>query len=811
MATTPGNAAATQVIDSIANNVVHVKGWVAAIVEIRPSDLSELGKYALKYAELGWHVFPCKENTKEPIQTNGFKLATTDIQQIKDWWTKYPNANIGLWPYPSGLCVIDIDTKHGGQGPTQLKDLENKHGALPTTLIAQTPSGAWHYFFKSSESLGNHKIEADIDIRSGSGYVVLEPSAFIGKKEGEASGCYCFDDWDVLNKPMPFIADLPQWVIDVQKARIAPKVNTAPAQLTSDINDRFQQFKERNQSALHRWEGSTAGLNDVSGSAMDLSMYVLIRNGGFNHAEARAIMEPWEYGGSDRHKEHYWSRLEEKYSNNTIPNDMWDDPQPLISKTNSKPYPIEALPPIIRDAVEEAVKFIQAPLPMIASTALGAVSLACQAHCDVKRMGELSGPSNLFMLTIAESGERKSTCNDKFTAGIREYERKQAVINKPELEKYNASLSAWKAECTGLEQKIIQDTKKGDSTDDPKIKLEILYQKEPKPPMCLRLLYEDVTPEALVTELKKWPSGGLVSPEAGTVFGSHSMKGDSIMSTLSKFNKLWDGDSITIDRKTTDSFELNNARLTMSLQVQEETIKTFIDKSEGLAKGTGFLARFLIAWPESTMGTRFIKNKPDCLEGTPRIDIFNARITAVLETPVPIDEDGVHPLMLSLAPDAQGVWVDYHDKIEQKLSVGGEFHDVADIAAKSADNAARVAALLHTFLGNDNSQITKETMQAGIKLAEWYLEESCRFLGELMLPTEMINAAKLDEFLIRYCTDKLTRVVDKSTAYQNGPKSVRKRELLRDAISELENAGRVRIIRIGRKDSLAINPKLFTK
>ncbi|MGN5479648.1 toprim domain-containing protein [Cupriavidus basilensis] len=60
-------------------------------------------------------------------------------------------------------------------------------------------------------------------------------------------------------------------------------------------------------------------------------------------------------------------------------------PQPLIAKIEPEPYPLEALPSAIRAAVEEVQGFVQAPVPLVASCALSALSLAVQAHTDVQR------------------------------------------------------------------------------------------------------------------------------------------------------------------------------------------------------------------------------------------------------------------------------------------------------------------------------------------------------------------------------------------------------------------------------------------
>ena len=110
----------------------------------------------------------------------------------------------------------------------------------------------------------------------------------------------------------------------------------------------------------------------------------------------------------------------------------WPDPHPLAAKIEPEPYPLDALPDTIRAAVEEVAGFVKAPVPLVASSALAALSLALpSAHVDAKRAEKLHGPVGLFLLTIADSGERKSTCDGFFTSAIRHYQEEQAEAMKP--------------------------------------------------------------------------------------------------------------------------------------------------------------------------------------------------------------------------------------------------------------------------------------------------------------------------------------------------------------------------------------------
>lgn len=374
----------------------------------------------------------------------------------------------------------------------------------------------------------------------------------------------------------------------------------------------------------------------------------------------------------------------------------WPAPQPLTAKIDRKPYPLNALPDRIREAVTEVQAFVQAPLALVAGSALGAVSLAGQAHVDVRRDDKLDGPTGLFLLTIADSGERKSTCDGFFTRAIRDFEAEQAELAKPDKQRYTAALEGWEAKRSGVRESIKQAAKGGKPAVATEYDLFVLEQNKPKPPSVPRLIYVDATPEALGYGLAtNWPSGSVVSAEAGIVFGGHSMNRDSVMRNLATLNTLWDGNDLTIDRRTSDSFTVRGARLTVALQVQEQTLREFYDRAGALARGSGFMARFLIAWPESTQGSRSYAAAP---AAWPALSAFNRRIADLLNQPAPIDEaGGLKPAVLALTPEARRAWIEFYNGIESSLAAGGELHDVRDVASKTADNAARLAGLFHVF------------------------------------------------------------------------------------------------------------------
>lgn len=486
----------------------------------------------------------------------------------------------------------------------------------------------------------------------------------------------------------------------------------------------------------------------------------------------------------------------------------WVKPEPLITHQQADPYPLAELPGLIGGAVREVVDFVQCPVALGACSALAVVSVVCQGLVDVRRAAKLEGPTSLYLLAIADSGERKTSVDGYFSGPIKTRDAEQAEAAKPIIQKHGSEDAIREAKKSGLVAAIAETKKKGNPTENLEAQLYELESKKLEEPKVPKLLFSDATQEALAYSLAHcWPIGGILSSEAGIVFGGHAMGKDSAMRNMAMLNSLWDADTITIDRKTSGSYTVRGVRLTMSLAVQSEAVRSFLDGSKGLARGIGWLARFLIAWPESTQGNRMFKEPP---EDWPQLAKFHQRLDELLDHPLIFDAKGnLSPVMLELSPEAKDTWVAFHDDVETELRPGGDMAEAKDVASKAADNAVRLAALFHVFENGTDGTIQQEHMLAGAVVSGWHLYEARRFMSEIAVDVSTFNALKLDTWLVGYCKQQRVSGVLRKDIQQKGPNCTRKKVILDAAMQELVEAGRAREVKEGRHIMVEINPSLL--
>jgi len=121
-------------------------------------------EYALKYAALGWAIFPCRPGDKRPATQHGCLDATTDPKQIRAWWNERPDLNIGLsCGEISGITALDIDPRSNGH--EFLAAAVDDNEPIDGVWEPHTGGGGTHYLFSYGDE-ANVDLAPGVEIRS---------------------------------------------------------------------------------------------------------------------------------------------------------------------------------------------------------------------------------------------------------------------------------------------------------------------------------------------------------------------------------------------------------------------------------------------------------------------------------------------------------------------------------------------------------------------------------------------------------------------------------------------------------------------
>ena len=171
--------------------------------------------WALFYASKSLPVFPVKPKGKNPLTEHGCNDASTDVEQIKAWWSQWPNANIGI-ATGAPLVVLDVDIDHdrGKYGDESLEALVQEFGPLPETWLCLTGGGGLHYYFYCDDptvTIGSD-LAPGLDFRGRGGYVVAPPSLHPSGNRYE---------WEASSDPADGAAPaaIPDWLLELIKGK----------------------------------------------------------------------------------------------------------------------------------------------------------------------------------------------------------------------------------------------------------------------------------------------------------------------------------------------------------------------------------------------------------------------------------------------------------------------------------------------------------------------------------------------------------------------------------------------------------------
>jgi Protein of unknown function (DUF3987) len=427
--------------------------------------------------------------------------------------------------------------------------------------------------------------------------------------------------------------------------------------------------------------------------------------------------------------------------------DGWpDDPLPLVAELEPpQPFPMDALPAVLGEYGRVIQRCTQAPDAIVGNSMLAAASLAVQPYANVVLPYGASVPASLYLVTVAESGERKSAVDRLALHAHAAFEKAKSDEQREAIEQHNRLDKKAKETATMPRESVF--------------------------------LASDPTVEGLCKLLHAGlPSIGVFSAEGGRFLGGHGMSEETALRTAAGLSLFWDGSPVDRVRSGDGASKLFGRRVALHMMAQPRATFTWL--SNPVLRDQGLFSRCLVAYPTSTAGTRMFRNEK--AEDTTAAAAYVARMSELLADNWPINEfHELKPQHMGIGGPARSLWINVHNQFER--GIAGDLKTIRGLASKAAEHMGRIACVLTLIADPTATAVTEEAMQRAAVLMEFYLGEALRLSGVQPQHEKADQASVLWAWLAMRGKKHITL----PELTQHGPNKLRKAETLRSLMGVL--------------------------
>lgn len=450
--------------------------------------------------------------------------------------------------------------------------------------------------------------------------------------------------------------------------------------------------------------------------------------------------------------------------------------KPLTPQSGSlPPFPVDALPTILRDYITAVAEHSQTSPDMAAVIGLGVLAVCLQAKFVVEGSPGYTEPLSLYTVVIAAPGERKSGVMRDMTRCLYEYEQDYN-------QEHAAEVRTNQRERENLQRQINLLQKKMEASSDWALDAQmnvLTEQLENTPALRSKRFYADDCSSEALTSLMANNGGTLavISTEGGIfdlMAGRYSNKVN-----IDVWLKGHCGDAIYVDRKTREAESILHPALSAILTIQPCVLEEIM--SNTTMSGRGLIARFLYSSPPSRIGTREFCTAPIPPEVSAAYRSLVYRLMAL-----PLLEE---PHKLILSPDAGELLSDYFNHHEKYLV--GEGQAISDWASKYIGTVLRIAGLLHAaeMAEGGSPIITAETIERAMTIGNYFLQHA-QYAYSMMGTDLSIQKAK---FVMAKLKKKGVREIKRNELFQMcRGKFFKKTEEIFPTLELLEEHGYIR-------------------
>jgi hypothetical protein len=645
----------------------------------------------------------CTSPAKHPRTLHGLQDASLDAQQIEQWWSGWPTANIAARTGGEArYVVLDVDPDHGGD--ESLRDLEARHAGLPPTPTVSTGGNGYHYWFRAPAGVAVHNsagtLGPGLDIRAEGGYVLLPPSLHVSGKRYE-----WLTDSHIRDVA---VAELPQWLAALLKEPEHPAPaatveggipagsrNDTLASLAGSMRRRGMIESAIVAALLTENEAKCApplGDGEVRAIAHSVARY------------QPAPETPLRTNEESRRKP---TSAPLSSSNFVLSH---DDAQNI----DVPPFPTSALPPVVLRYVEEGSSALGVPPDFVA------VPLFANAGGVIGRTARLQLKQGfeeypvLWSVVVAPPGAAKTPALNLARYPLDMEQQRAQQQQEVDLGRFEADLARWK------------DGKPPRDSMPERPELEHFYS-------------TDSTTEAIAKLLMSSPGFALQRDEiVGWVndFGAYKGgRGGDRQKALSG----WSSVPLKVDRKTEDSIYIPTPVVSVVGGCQPDMLAALAEES---GRRDGFLERMLWSWPESHPQ----KWTSDVVSAEAKEDLLT--IFQSLRGPTSMERP---PVTLSDAAAEM-----FEEWFNQSQSITFASRGIMKgVHAKMPNQVARITLVLQGWGEGSNpsgTAVTAEVMASGIAIAEYHRSHAQKVFARLGT-ADPTDDRRLDGPVLQLLTD----------------------------------------------------------
>lgn len=405
------------------------------------------------------------------------------------------------------------------------------------------------------------------------------------------------------------------------------------------------------------------------------------------------------------------------------------EPEPLVpGASQPAPYPIDALPPMMRNAIKDIADFSQSPIALAGQCVLGAASYLAQTRVDAWSHLSFKMPCSLFLMALGRSGGGKSIAYDQAFAPILKAE-------KEIIQSYYKEINELNSDAEGLTAKELARHKKDN----------------PVPLDPTTLITSDGSISRIMSKFVEGaPSLFWSTDEGGQMLGGHSLKADNRVAVLGSLTQLWDsgkGERLRSSENADASGKFWHRRFGLHLMAQEVSIRSAL--TDPIMREQGFLPRFLFCAPASLVGNRTISE--DRIEAKPEdyigIRDYWQRLKDIMLEPEKIEGGEIKADRLELTRGARSLWMDFWLDVEREQGRFGMYAELTPFASRCAQNALRVATVIAHFEGHKH--VDDQAMKAALAIVNHSMLEWHRYACEVRVDKATQSAIDMSDWLIR--------------------------------------------------------------